>query len=353
MEFGAWYFKSMIEARLYEKLPDSMVRCQTCQWRCRIAPGKAGVCRTYRNENGILYNMNYARASSIAVDPVEKKPLFHLYPGSLCFSLGGWGCNFHCLHCQNWEISCVDIPDTSHGSRFVAPQTAIDMALDHNCRGIAWTYNEPTMWFEYTLESAKLAKEAGLYSVYVTNGYATEEALDLLGPYLTAWRVDIKGFNDGFYKKLAKINHWRGILDVAKRAKEKWGMHVEVITNIIPGMNDDNEQLCSIAGWIASNLGELTPWHVTRFYPQHNFIDAQPTPVETIEKAVDLGKKSGLKFIYAGNLPGHSSENTECYNCHNLIVRRQGYRAEVLGLNGSQCKFCGAELNFRTIAKEA
>jgi pyruvate formate lyase activating enzyme len=338
----------MIEARLYEKLPDSMVRCSTCQWRCRITPGKTGVCRMYRNEDGVLYNMNYARVSSIAVDPVEKKPLFHLYPGSLCFSLGGWGCNFHCLHCQNWEISCVDIPDAHRGSDIVAPQTAIDMALDHNCRGIAWTYNEPTMWFEYTLESARLAKEAGLYSVYVTNGYATEEALDLLGPYLTAWRVDIKGFTDDFYKKLAKINHWRGILDVTRRAKEKWGMHVEVITNIIPGMNDDDEQLGGIAGWIASNLGELPPWHVTRFYPQHNLTNVAPTPIETIEKAVDIGKKNGLKFIYAGNVPGHSSENTECYNCHNLIVRRQGYKTQVLGLNGSHCRFCGAELNFRT-----
>jgi pyruvate formate lyase activating enzyme len=146
----------------------------------------------YRNEGGVLYNMNYACTSSIAVDPVEKKPLFHLYPGSLCFSLGGWGCNFHCLHCQNWEISCVDIPDVERRVSLIQPQAAIDMALEHNCKGIAWTYNEPTMWFEYTLESAKLAKKAGLYSVYVTNGYATEEALDLLGPYLTAWRVEYK-----------------------------------------------------------------------------------------------------------------------------------------------------------------
>jgi pyruvate formate lyase activating enzyme len=337
----------MVEARLYEKLPEFRVRCHTCQWRCRIAPGKTGVCKMYQNEGGTLYNMNYARASSIAVDPVEKKPLFHLYPGSLCFSLGGWGCNFHCIHCQNWEISCVDIPDAERGTYEVQPEAAIKMAKAEGCQGIAWTYNEPTMWFEYTLDSARLAHEAGLYSVYVTNGYATEEALDLLGPYLTAWRVDIKGFNDEFYKKLAKISHWRGILEVTKRAKDKWGMHVEVITNIIPGMNDDDEQLNSIARWIASSLGELTPWHVTRFYPQHDLQDLPATPVATIERAVDLGQKAGLKFIYAGNVPGHSAENTVCYNCHNLIVRRQGYQTEMLGLSGSHCKFCGVDLNFR------
>jgi pyruvate formate lyase activating enzyme len=341
----------MIEARLYEKLPESMVRCHTCQWRCKIQPDKTGVCKMYKNEGGTLFNMNYARASSIAVDPVEKKPLFHLFPGSLCFSLGGWGCNFHCIHCQNWEISCVNIPDAERGTTEVLPQKAVDLAIEHGCRGIAWTYNEPTMWFEYTLDSAKIAHAAGLYSVYVTNGYATEEALDLLGPYLTAWRVDVKGFSDGFYSKLARISHWRGILDVAKRAKEKWGMHVEVITNIIPGMNDDDAQLGGIAKWIASDLGGLTPWHVTRFYPQYNLTDVPATPVATIEKAISLGKKEGLKFIYGGNIPGHSSENTVCYNCHNLIVRRLGYEIDVLGLAGTHCKFCGADLNFRMDVK--
>ena len=341
----------MIEARLYEKLPDSMVRCHTCQWRCRIAPGKTGVCRMYKNDGGMLFNLNYARSASVAVDPVEKKPLFHLYPGSLCFSLGGWGCNFHCIHCQNWGISCVDAPDAGRGTREVSPQTAIDMARDYGCRGIAWTYNEPTVWFEYTLESARLAKAAGLYSVYVTNGYATEEALDLLGPYLTAWRVDVKGFNDEFYRKLARINHWRGILDVAKRAKQKWGMHVEVVTNIIPGMNDDELQLGGIARWIASELGEMTPWHVTRFYPQYELQDVPATPLATIDKAVKLGEQAGLKFIYSGNIPGHASENTLCYNCRKLIVHREGYQTEVLGLDGSRCKYCGAELNFRTDIK--
>ena len=338
----------MPEAMLYQKLPDSRVRCNTCQWRCTINPDESGVCRMYQNRNGVLYNLNYARASSVAADPIEKKPLFHFYPGSLCFSIGGWGCNFHCQHCQNWEISCPPENEPWQHSHDVSPQMAIDLARQHHCQGIAWTYNEPTIWFEYTFDSARLAKENGLYTVYVTNGYITPEALDTIGPYLDAWRVDIKGFSDAFYRDLARIANWRGILEVAKRAKNKWQMHVEVVTNIIPTMNDDDTQLEGIARWIKDELGELTPWHVTRFHPQHHLMHLPATPIATIEHAYDIGREVGLKFIYAGNVPGHQSENTVCYACGKLIVRRYGYEVEIVGLDGSRCRFCGAELNFRT-----
>ncbi len=338
----------MHEAMLYERLPGSRVRCHTCQWYCAIGPGKFGVCRMYHNRDGILYNMNYAQASSVAVDPIEKKPLFHFFPASLAFSIGGWGCNFHCQDCQNWEISCAEIPEPGRTSREIPPQAAAELTKRNHCQGIAWTYNEPSIWFEYTFDSAKLAKENGLYTVYVTNGYLSPEALDTIGPYLDAWRVDVKGFTDAFYRDLAKIPRWRGILEVAKRAKDKWNMHVEVVTNIIPTMNDDDQQLEGIAHWIRDELGELTPWHVTRFYPQHHMVHLPPTPVSTIERAYSIGEKAGLKFVYAGNVPGHSSESTVCYNCGNLIVQRFGYQTQVSGLRDSQCKFCGAELNFRT-----
>lgn len=335
------------EAYIYEKLPDLFVRCHTCQWRCKIGPDKFGVCRMYQNQGGVLYNLNYALTSSAAIDPIEKKPLFHFFPASSVFSLGSWGCNFHCQDCQNWEISCVEAPGLRGRSREITPQEAVSLAMDYQCRGIAWTYNEPTVWFEYTLDSAKLAKKEGLYTVYVTNGYITPEALDQLGPYLDAWRVDIKGFNDEFYKGLTKVAGWRGILEVTKRAKEKWGMHVEVVTNIIPGMNDDEYQLSSIAGWVKDELGEFTPWHVTRFYPQYNLMDAIPTPVSTLEKAWELGKKAGLKFVYLGNVPGSKYENTYCYSCGKLVVERYAYSTKLAGLNGSKCSFCGAELYFR------
>ena len=339
----------MHEAVLYEKLANSRVRCHICQWYCCIGPGKFGVCRMYHNQDGVLYNMSYARTSSVAVDPIEKKPLFHFFPGSLVFSLGGWGCNFHCQDCQNWEISCPVVGEPWENSREVQPLAAVDLAKHYKCQGIAWTYNEPTIWFEYTFDSAKLAKDNGLYTVYVTNGYITPEALDIIGPYLDAWRVDIKGFTDSFYQKLARIPRWRGILDVAQRAKHKWHMHVEVVTNIIPTMNDDDQQLEGIANWIRDELGELTPWHVTRFYPQHHMMDVPTTPISTLERAYEIGRRAGLKFVYTGNVPGNERENTTCYSCGKPLVKRVGYRTEAIGLEGSKCKFCGAELNFRTL----
>jgi pyruvate formate lyase activating enzyme len=334
------------EAMLYDKLADSRVRCRVCQWECAVAPDKFGVCKVRQNRGGTLYTLNYAAVSSAAVDPIEKKPLFHFFPGSLCFSLGGWGCNFHCQDCQNWQIACVDgLPPES---QTISPEAAIDAAVRHRCAGISWTYNEPAMWFEYTLDSARLARQKGLYTVYVTNGFLTAEALDVIGPFLDAWRVDIKGFSDHLYQKLAKVSKWRGILDVAKRARDKWHMHVEVVTNIIPTMNDDEEQLRAIAGWISNELGELTPWHVTRFHPHHLMGHLPPTPTATLERALAIGREAGLRFVYAGNVPGHPSENTVCYSCGKLIIRRRGYQTEILGLAGSRCKFCNADLNIRT-----
>lgn len=239
----------------------------------------------------------------------------------------------------------MDIPPTSQQ---LSPEREIELAKEYDCAGIAWTYNEPTIWLEYTLDSAKLAKENGLYTVYVTNGYVTPEAMDAIGPYLDAWRVDVKGFSDELYRQLTKIPNWRAILDMTKRAKEKWNMHVEIVTNVIPTMNDDEKQLKDIATWIRDDLGELTPWHVTRFHPMHNLLHLPSTSVASLEKAYHIGKEVGLKFVYIGNMTGHEYENTVCYSCGNLIVHRIGYTTKILGLNGSKCKFCGAELNFRT-----
>jgi pyruvate formate lyase activating enzyme len=343
----------MREAMLYDKLPDSRVCCNVCQWHCVIAPDKLGVCRARRNEGGVLFTLNYAEVTSAAADPIEKKPLYHFFPGSSCYSLGSWGCNFHCIHCQNWQISCVEASSAlNRNLQNVSPEKAINLTRHNSCAGIAWTYNEPAIWLEYTLDSAKLAKKEGLYTVYVTNGYMTPEGLDTMGPYLDAWRVDVKGFSDTLYKSLAKIPKWRGILDVAKRAKEKWGMHVEVITNVIPTMNDDKAQLADIANWIYREMGDLTPWHVTRFYPQYQLNELPPTPITTLEKAYDIGKKAGLKFVYLGNVPGHDRENTICYSCNKVVIQRAGYFTQVINIDGSKCGFCGAELNIRTKIKE-
>ncbi|MCX5996110.1 MAG: AmmeMemoRadiSam system radical SAM enzyme [Chloroflexi bacterium] len=342
----------MAEALLYDRLDNRRVRCNVCLWRCRINPGKAGVCGVRRNENGSLELLNYAKVSSLAADPIEKKPLFHFFPGSSVLSFGTVGCNFHCIHCQNWEIACVEDPASArHALRQVTPREAVKMAEESGCAGLAWTYNEPAIWFEYTLDSAKRAHQSGLYTVYVTNGYMTQEALDTIGPYLDAWRVDVKGYSDKLYRGLAKVKHWRGILETAEGAKDKWNMHVEVVTNIIPSLNDDDEQLTGIAGWIKEKLGELTPWHVTRFHPHRGLLHIPPTPVATLERAYKIGREAGLRFVYTGNVQGHKYENTVCYKCGNMAIERVGYAIKVTGVRGSSCARCGADLNIRNTIK--
>jgi pyruvate formate lyase activating enzyme len=338
----------MHEALLFDKLPGSRVQCHTCQWHCKINPEKYGVCGAYQNVDGTLFSLDYSIVSSLAADPIEKKPLFHFHPGTTVFSMGTLGCNFHCKHCQNWEISRADIGTAQRGCEVLPPEQAVMLAERYNCQGIAWTYNEPGIWLEYVLDTARPAKEKGLYTVFVTNGYSSIEALDTLGPYIDAYRVDIKGFSESFYREIAGILHWREILEVTKRAKHTWNMHVEVVTNIIPTRNDDDGQLEGIARWIHDELGELTPWHVTRFHPSYQLTDLPPTPVSALDRACDIGHRVGLKFIYAGNVPGHQSENTVCYSCGSTVIKRFGYRTEITGLEGSRCRTCGAELNIRT-----
>ncbi|HEY3297641.1 MAG TPA: AmmeMemoRadiSam system radical SAM enzyme, partial [Armatimonadota bacterium] len=251
------------KAVLYDKLPDNRAKCNVCQRRCNIADGKMGVCMTRVNRGGDIYSTIYGVVSSMAVDPIEKKPLYHYLPGSKCFSLGSFGCNFRCVFCQNWQIAFEDgtkVPAVA--GRRVSPEQAVELAQQYGCDSIAWTYNEPCIWLEYTLDSAKLAKEKGLKTVYVTNGYATPEQLDMIGPYLDVYRVDLKSFSDEFYRKLINISSSKGVRDVAKIAKDKWNMHVEAVTNVIPTWNDSEENLRTTARWIVENLGDSTPWHV-------------------------------------------------------------------------------------------
>jgi len=338
------------EAVLQETLGDGRARCNMCQWRCRIPAGGVGHCRTVINRQGMLYTTIYGVISSAAADPIEKKPVFHYKPGSLCFSVGTLGCNFRCVFCQNWEIAYADALGSSARTcnTGVEPGMLVELAKKHKCEGVAWTYNEPAIWLNYTLDGAKLCKEAGIYTVYVTNGYATPEGLDLIGPYLDVYRVDIKSMEDRFYKELVKVPHWRGILDVAQRAKVQWHMHVECVTNVIPSWNDSDENLSQTARWIAGSLGPDTPWHISRFFPYGQLSHLPPTPLETLERAVRIGKEAGLKFVYLGNIRSETGENTYCPKCGALVVRRSGYQAEIVGLDGEvRCRADGEELSIR------
>ena len=334
----------MKEAILYEKLEDKLTKCNVCQHHCLIPQGKRGFCQTRLNREGVIYSLIYGQVSSLHADPIEKKPLYHFYPGSLCLSLGSLGCNFKCLGCQNWEISAASVDEKASGTKYISPEASIGLAIENNCQGISWTYNEPAIWLEYTLDAAKLAKEKGLYTAYVTNGYISPEALDAIGPYLDGYRVDLKGFSKQSYKKITGVSKFEGIMEVTKRAKEKWSMYIECVTNVTPGFNDDLKELKNLAHWIAHELGEDTPWHVTRFYPHLELTNVAVTPTALLEAVREIGLKAGLKYVYLGNVINQAAGNTYCPNCKKVIVERDGYSINSFNIVKGKCSFCQAPI---------
>ncbi len=287
------------EALLYTKDKGASAICAVCPHRCRIAPGKTGYCGVRSNEGGTLYSLIYNKVSSLANDPIEKKPLYHFHPGSRVLSAGSVGCNLRCMHCQNYSIS--QVRPSGAMLRTVTAEQFIAYAQQEGCAGVAWTYNEPTIWLEYMLEGAQLAKKAGLYTVSVTNGYITEEALELIGPYIEAYALDIKGWTKKFAKEVCGVPDLAPVLEAAKLMRHRWKAHVEVTTNIIPGHNDDDEQLRSIAKWIVKELGAEVPWHVSRAFPRHK-MHFDPTPLESLQRARDIGLSAGLQLVHVGNV---------------------------------------------------
>ncbi len=338
---------SLHEGLLYETRPDGKVRCRVCPRLCIIAEGKLGICKTRINTGGKCYTLIYGKVCTVVADPIEKKPLFHFFPGTRVLSLGSLGCNMRCIHCQNWQIAHANVREDTGQLRELAPGKLPPIAAANDCEGVAWTYNEPTIWLEYSIDGARACHTHGppLYTVFVTNGYITQESLDLVGPLLDAYRVDIKGFRPETYRFLAKLKEVEPIFAAAAAAKHKHGCHVEVVTNVIPTVNDDDETFRGIAAWIARELGEKTPWHVTRFFPYLELDYLSPTPIETLERAVQIGREEGLKFIYVGNVPGHPNENTVCPSCRRVVVRRDGYQVENIDVKEGRCAFCGEDLN--------
>jgi pyruvate formate lyase activating enzyme len=313
--------------------------------QCLIGEGKSGVCGARKVSGGVLETLNWGMVVSVAVDPIEKKPLYHFHPGSGVLSFGGLGCNMGCLHCQNISISgarIAEMPDRPGESW--EPSEVVDMALKKGAEGIAFTYNEPTIWFEWALETCKLAKERGIYTVFVTNAYIEQDPLDEIGPYLDAYAADIKGWGQDFYTRFASAPRWESILNAIDRARNVHGMHVEVTTNVVPGWNDDDNSLKSIAGWMIEKLGPLTPWHVSRFIPLHKLSHLNPTPANTLIHARQIGLDLGLKYVFIGNLHGvEGVEDSKCWNCGSLLIARTGYHVRIAGLDGSVCSTCGKE----------
>ena len=333
-----------MEAYLYEALEDKKVKCNLCSHRCVIKDGRRGICGVRQNEDGVLKTLVYGNLIARHVDPIEKKPLFHFLPGTLSYSIATVGCNFRCRFCQNADIAQMP---ADHKGMIVGddatPQDVVDAAERSGCRSISYTYTEPTVFFEFAYETAKLAHDRGIRNVFVTNGYMTAEALEMIHPYLDAANVDLKAFSDKYYKEIcgAGLQHVQTTLKLMKSR----GIFVEVTTLIVPGLNDDAGQLKGLAEFLARDLGIETPWHISRFHPTYKLIDRPPTPVDTLIKARKIGLKTGLRYVYTGNVPGNAAENTICFSCGETVIERWGFQVAKSRIKNGRCEKCGAQID--------
>ena len=332
-----------MNACLYESLKGLKIQCHLCSHRCVVSEGRRGLCGVRENQGGILKTLVYGKLIAANVDPIEKKPFFHFLPGSLSYSIATVGCNFSCTFCQNAEISRM--PADQNGKivgTICASSSVLDEAQKTGCRSIAYTYTEPTVFFEFALDTAKLAHEKGLRNVFVTNGYMTQEALEEIHPYLDAANVDLKAFREKFYKELCGAS-LKPVLKTLVRMKSM-GIHLEITTLLIPGRNDDPVQLSEMAAFIVSDLGSDTPWHISRFHPTYRLTDCPPTSVNALINAREIGLQSGLQYVYTGNIPGDNGENTYCHHCGKLLIERWGFTIRKNRILDSRCVFCSAKV---------
>ncbi|MCP2604990.1 AmmeMemoRadiSam system radical SAM enzyme [Candidatus Aminicenantes bacterium AH-873-B07] len=337
----------MKEALFYELIRGEKIKCNLCRHRCVIYPDKTGVCGVRLNSNSKLYTLVYGKLIAVNVDPIEKKPLYHFFPGSLSFSIATIGCNFSCPNCQNYTISQYKLKGKEDlsivpGENY-APNEIVSLSLRHNCKTIAYTYTEPTIFYEFAFDTAKIAYSKNIKNIFVTNGYITPEALKELSLYLDAANVDLKSFRKDFYQKYPKAK-LEGVLDTLKLMK-RFGIWIEVTTLLIPTLNDRKEELKDIARFIKNELGEETPWHISRFYPAYEMTYLPPTSSDKLMEAREIGLEEGLRYVYTGNVPGLEGENTYCWNCKKLIIRRYGYSLSTYKIKDGKCEHCGAKID--------
>lgn len=332
----------MIKARFYEKLDNGRVRCTACNFRCLLSEGRRGLCGVRQNINGDLYCLVYGKPIATHIDPIEKKPLFHFYPGTRAFSIGTVGCDFSCAFCQNYDISQSPKEDGKIIGEEITPKEIVSLALKNRCSSIAYTYNEPVIFIEFALDIAKLAKREGLKNVWVTNGYETEEALKAMCGLIDSLNIDLKSFSDDFYKNICGAR-LKPVLETIKRA-HRLGFWIEITTLIIPGKNDSKKELTYIAKFIAS-INPAIPWHISRFFPHYKMKDIPPTDIETLKMAYKIGKEAGLKYVYIGNIVNVEFESTFCPKCNELLIQRFGYN--VNKLTDSKCHKCGENIDGR------
>ena len=332
-----------MEAQFYQTLKRTSY-CHLCAHRCVIGPNKSGLCGVRVNRNGILETLVYGRLVAQSVDPIEKKPLHHFYPGSRSYSIATVGCNFSCQFCQNADIA--QMPHHQNGKilgNTVAPQAVVAAAEQTHCQSIAYTYTEPTVFFEYTLDTARLAHDRKIQNVYVSNGYMGEEALETIAPFLDAANVDLKSFSDSFYKKYCGAT-LIPVLDTLKKMKQL-GIWLEVTTLVIPGINDTPEELRALAQFIADELGPETPWHISRFHPTHRMIDRPVTPLQTLTTTRNIGQAAGLHYVYLGNVSIRDGGNTDCPSCKKTVIERRGFQIAEVNITNKGCKYCGTPID--------
>ena len=328
------------EALLYEKLEDNKVHCFLCAHHCRINPSHFGFCGVRENREGELYTHAYGETIAAGVDPIEKKPLNHFYPGSRVFSVATPGCNFKCGFCQNWRISQATPEDGAGRSVKMSPAEIVEQAQARNCRSIAYTYTEPTIFFEYALDTARLAHREGLANIFVTNGYMTGAAAEKVAPYLAAANVDLKYFDDEKYQNVCRGN-LQPVLDTIERLK-KLGIWVEVTTLIIPGDNDSDEELTNIADFIAG-VDPSIPWHISAFHPNYKYRDHRATTPAILQRGAEIGKKAGIRYIYKGNVAG--DHDTYCYSCGEKLIGRSYFGMAEHRIKDGKCPNCGASID--------
>ena len=326
---------------LWEPADGQAVRCKLCGHRCMIQPGQTGVCRVRRNEDGKLVSLNFGKLVALNVDPIEKKPLFHFLPGSKSVSVACAGCNFQCEFCQNWRISQSPLEGPVEGQA-VSPEQIVSAAINYDAASISYTYTEPTIFFEMAYETSRLARGKGIRNCFVTNGFFTEEAVERIAPTLDAANVDLKAFRDETYRRV--MNARLEPVLACMRALVRAGIWLEVTTLVVPGLNDSEQELGDIARFIADDLGTEVPWHVSRFHADYKDHDTPTTPIETLEKACELGKQAGLKHVYSGNVSGQADESTYCSSCGRTLIDRYGFSVRKVSLEDGQCPDCQTPL---------
>lgn len=327
-------------ALYYEKLAEQRVQCNLCPRECIVSSGGRGFCRVRENRGGEYYTLVHSNPCAVHIDPIEKKPLYQFYPGTAALSIATAGCNFTCKNCQNYDISQARPDDTVNVE--LGPEDIVALAKKHDTPTIAYTYTEPTVFYEYMLETAQIAHKNGILNIYHSNGYINPEALGALAYFLDGANVDLKGFSNEFYQEITG-GTLNPVLQTLKALK-KYGVWLEITNLVIPTMNDSEKMLRELCVWVESELGKETPVHFSRFYPQYKLQNVPPTPVETLKKAADIARLSGLEYVYIGNVAGVDEENTYCPQCGKIVIGRTGYHVHTYKIKNSECEFCGKKI---------